>query len=150
MAKVDSIGFVVRGCRQASGCARHGRDLFDGPVSIICPKCSAAICQRGGRHYILGEKLRGKSKEASAALSRQGRYHTVAGKLRVKEVIIDDGTMSDRFVVCHNPEEAARDKQIREQLLTQLTKAIADSDQLPEAQRQKPLGGSASFPPNAA
>ena len=74
---------------------------------MICPKCSAAICQRGGRHYILGEKLRGKSKEASAALSRQGRYHTVAGNLRVKEVIIDDGTMRDRFVVCHNPEEAA-------------------------------------------
>ncbi|MCA1681516.1 MAG: IS1634 family transposase, partial [Actinobacteria bacterium] len=64
--------------------------------------------QRSGGHYILGEKLRGGSKEAAAALSRQGRYQTVAGNLRVKEVVIDDATMRDRFVVCHNPEEARR------------------------------------------
>ena len=29
---------------------------------------------RGGRHYIIGEKLRSGSAEATAALSRQGRY----------------------------------------------------------------------------
>ena len=66
--------------------------------------------QRAGGHYILGEKLRGNDKEANAALARQGRYHTVAGNLRVKEVVIDDGTMRDRFVICHNPEEAKRDE----------------------------------------
>ena len=51
--------------------------------------------QRAGGHYIFGEKLRGNDKEANAALARQGRYHTVAENLRVKEVIIDDGTMRD-------------------------------------------------------
>lgn len=59
--------------------------------------------QRGGGHYIVGEKLRGDSTEAAAALSRAGRYHTVAGNLRVKEVRVDDGTARDRFVICHNP-----------------------------------------------
>ena len=68
--------------------------------------------QRSGGHYILGEKLRGKSAEAKAALSRQGRYHTIAGNLRVKEVRVDDGTMRDRMVVCHNPDEAVRDKAV--------------------------------------
>lgn len=29
--------------------------------------------QRGGGHYIMGEKLRGASAEAAAVLSRQGR-----------------------------------------------------------------------------
>lgn len=96
--------------------------------------------QRAGGHYILGEKLRGKSQEAKAALSRQGRYHTVAGNLRVKEVIIDDGTMRDRFVVCHNPDEAARDKAIREQLLAQLGQAIADTDRLTPAERRQLAG----------
>jgi DDE family transposase len=93
--------------------------------------------QRAGGHYILGEKLRGNSKEAKAALSRQGRYHSVAGNLRVKEVVIDDGTMRDRFVVCHNPEEAARDKAIREQLLGRLSEAIEGSDSLPADARAK-------------
>ena len=96
--------------------------------------------QRAGGHYILGEKLRGNDKEANAALARQGRYHTVAGNLRVKEVIIDDGTMRDRFVICHNPEEAKRDQQLRDQLLAQIQDAIADTDQLPAAERHKLYG----------
>jgi len=96
--------------------------------------------QRAGGHYILGEKLRGNDKEANAALSRQGRYHTVAGNLRVKEVIIDDGTMRDRFVICHNPEEAKRDQQVREQLLAQIQDAIAGSDRLPADDRHKLYG----------
>jgi transposase len=96
--------------------------------------------QRAGGHYILGEKLRGNDKEANAALARQGRYHTIAGNLRVKEVVIDDGTMRDRFVICHNPEEAKRDKQVREQLLTQIQEQIADTDQLPAAERHKLYG----------
>ena len=91
--------------------------------------------QRAGGHYILGEKLRGNNKEASAALSRQGRYHTVAGNLRVKEVVIDDGTMRDRFVICHNPQEAVRDEAIREQLLAQITEQIAGSDELSAQER---------------
>jgi len=96
--------------------------------------------QRAGGHYILGEKLRGKSKEAKAALSRQGRYHTVAENLRVKEVTVDDGTMRDRFVICHNPEEAVRDKAIREQLLARIREAIAGSDSLPASERHKLYG----------
>lgn len=96
--------------------------------------------QRAGGHYILGEKLRGNDKEANAALARQGRYHTVAGNLRVKEVIIDDGTMRDRFVICHNPEEAKRDHRIREQLLTRIQEQIAGSDELPAAERHTLYG----------
>jgi len=96
--------------------------------------------QRAGGHYILGEKLRGNDKEANAALARQGRYHTVAGNLRVKEVIIDDGTMRDRFVICHNPEEAKRDEQVREQLLAQIQDAITGSDELTVAERHKLYG----------
>ena len=93
--------------------------------------------QRAGGHYILGEKLRGKSAEAKAALARQGRYRVVAGNLRVKEVIIDHATMRDRFVVCHNPEEAARDKRVREALIAQISDAITGSDALSAAKRAK-------------
>jgi len=96
--------------------------------------------QRAGGHYILGEKLRPQDKEAQAALARQGSYRTVAENLRVKLVVIDDGTMRDRFVICHNPEEAKRDKGVRERLLDELQRAIADSDSLPAAERQKLYG----------
>jgi len=93
--------------------------------------------QRAGGHYIIGEKLRGESKEAHAALARQGRYRTVAGNLEVKEVRVDDGTLRDRFVICRNPDQAERDKTVRDQLITQLEDAIKDSDQLSPAERAK-------------
>ncbi len=53
----------------------------------------------GDHHYIIGEKLRSGSAEATAALSRQGRYQQVADNLRVKEVRISE---HERFVICHN------------------------------------------------
>jgi transposase len=96
--------------------------------------------QRAGGHYIFGEKLRGNDREANAALARQGRYHTVAENLGVKEVVIDDGTMRDRFVICHNPEEAKRDQAVREQLLAQLQEAIEGSDKLTPTERQRLRG----------
>ncbi|MBJ7596397.1 MAG: IS1634 family transposase [Candidatus Dormibacteraeota bacterium] len=93
--------------------------------------------QRAGGHYILGEKLRGESAEAAAALARPGRFHTVAANLRVKEVVIDDGTMRDRFVICHNPEQAERDRAVRQALVRQLELVIADTDALAADKREE-------------
>ena len=91
--------------------------------------------QRAGGHYITGKKLRGGSVEATAALARQGRYHVVTGNLEVKEVVLDDATMRDRFVVCRNPDEVTRDAAIRERLVATLEAAIAGSDDLAPAAR---------------
>jgi len=96
--------------------------------------------QRGGGHYIVGEKLRGDSAEAAAALARPGRYHTVAGNLRVKEVRVDDGVMGDRFVICHNPEQAVRDRAVREAILARLAERIDGSDALSTRKRQQLYG----------
>lgn len=89
-----------------------------------------AYLQRGGGHYTLAEKLRHASADAKAALARPGRYHTVAGNLRVKEVHVGDSARSQRFVVVHNPEQADRDKQVRENLLAYLRESIDGSDAL--------------------
>jgi hypothetical protein len=96
--------------------------------------------QRGGGHYIMGEKLRGGSKDAQAALKRQGRYKTVADNLQVKEVVLDEGTMRDRFVVCRNPDEAERDTTVRAQIVERLEAAIAGSDELSERKRAELAG----------
>ena len=91
--------------------------------------------QRAGGHYILGEKLRAGTAEADAALSRQGRYHTVAGNLEVKEVVIDDATMRDRFVICRNPDTAERDAAIRDRLVARLAEHIDGTDRLTSEKR---------------
>ena len=42
--------------------------------------------------------------------SRQGRYQTVRDNLRVKEVRVGDGDAAKRFIICHNPAEADRER----------------------------------------
>ena len=93
--------------------------------------------RRGDHHYIIGEKLRSGSAEATAALSRQGRYATVAGNLRDKEVRIAD---EERFVICHNPEAAERDAAVRARMLAQLTETIDGTDTLPTTKRAELRG----------
>ena len=88
--------------------------------------------RQGDHAYIIGEKLRSGSSEVTAALSRQGRYTEIAENMRVKEVRISD---TDRFVICHNPEAAQRDKHMREQLVAHLQELIADTDKLSEFKR---------------
>jgi len=75
---------------------------------------------RAGGHWIAGERMRDGSPDAQAALSRQGRYQTVRDNLRVKEVRVGDGDAAKRFIVCHNPAEAERDKHTRDETIARL------------------------------
>jgi Transposase DDE domain len=91
----------------------------------------------GDHHYILGEKLRSGSAEATAALSRQGRYQDVAANLRVKEVRIGEG---ERFVICFNPDAAERDAAVRQRLVAALQETIEYSDRLTATKRAELRG----------
>src|SRR3954466_6398922 len=64
--------------------------------------------------------MRDGSPDAQAALSRQGRYQTVRENLRIKEVRVGDGDAAQRFIVCHNPAEAERDKTQRDDTIARL------------------------------
>jgi hypothetical protein len=105
-----------------------------------------AYLTRGGGHYIHAEKLRHTNTEAAAALARPGRYHTVADNLRVKEAWVSpgggghDGARTERFVICHNPEAAARDAAVRERLIEHLSGLIAGSDAWPDRRRDELVG----------
>jgi len=107
-----------------------------------------AYLTRGGGHYIHAEKLRHTNTEATAALARPGRYKTVADNLRVKEVAVapggtgdgDDGARAVRFVICHNPEQAERDAQVRTNLVSHLENLIAGSDEWTPRKRDELVG----------
>jgi hypothetical protein len=76
-----------------------------------------AYLTRAGGHWIAGERLRDGTAEVAQVLSRQGRYQSVRDNLRVKEVRVGQGDGARRFVLCHNPERAERDRHQREQQL---------------------------------
>jgi hypothetical protein len=50
-------------------------------------------------------------------------------------VRIDDQTMRDRFVICHNPERAVRDAAVRAEIVARLEERIAGSDSLSVSKR---------------
>ena len=107
-----------------------------------------AYLTRGGGHYIHAEKLRHTNTEAAAALARAGRYRTVADNLRVKEVQVapggdgdgDEGARSQRFVICHNPEQAERDSAVRANLVAHLETLIHGSDSWTPRRRDELVG----------
>ena len=88
---------------------------------------------RAGGHWIAGERMRDGSPDAAAALARQGRYQTVRDNLRVKEVRVGDGDAAKRFVICHNPAEAERERTQREDTIRRL---VAELDRI-DTQRTK-------------
>ena len=107
-----------------------------------------AYLTRGGGHYIHAEKLRHTNTEAAAALARPGRYRTVADNLRVKEVAVapggdgdgDQGARTQRFMICHNPEQGDRDQQVRANLVAHLQQLIAGSDTWTVRRRDELVG----------
>ncbi len=84
---------------------------------------------RAGGHWIAGERMRDGSADARAALARPGRYQTVRDNLRVKDVRVGEGDNAHRFVVCHNPVEAERDKAERDAHIARLEAELARIEQ---------------------
>jgi transposase len=78
-----------------------------------------AYLRRAGGHYIAGMRMRDGGELAEQALARQGRYQQVRDNLRVKEVRVE-GAGGTRFIICHNPEQADRDKSQREQAIARI------------------------------
>lgn len=76
--------------------------------------------RRAGMDYIIGARMRAVKEIRREVLSRGGRYAAIEDNLRVKEVWVG----KSRYVVCHNPEEAERDRLIRERVVQKLEAAI--------------------------
>ncbi len=72
----------------------------------------------------------------------------MADNLRVKEVAVapggdgdgDDGARTQRFVICHNPEQGERDRQVRTNLVAHLTQLIDGSDTWTARRRDELVG----------
>ncbi len=76
--------------------------------------------------YILGARMRRQQEVTTSVLARAGRYQEVAENLQVKDVWVS----GRRYIVCLNPDEAAKDASEREAIVKAL------EDQLQQGARQ--------------
>jgi transposase len=94
----------------------------------------AYLCRTGG-HFIAGKRMRDGNPLVEQALSRQGRYQQVKENLRVKEVRIDDES-EVRLIICHNPEQAERDRTQRQDAIARLEAELERIKQARERDRK--------------
>jgi len=93
-----------------------GRCVFVGDAGMNSAENRRTLALGGGK-YILASRMRAGDEVTKQVLTRAGRYQVVAGNLRVKEVSVGDGERRQRYAVCHNPEEASRQKRHRDKVL---------------------------------
>ena len=101
-----------------------GRRVFVGDAGMNSDENRHRLALGNGK-YILAAKMRAKDEVTNDVLSRAGRYRLVEDNLRVKEVFVGDGERRRRYVVCHNPSEAVRQREHRRKLLEQLEAELA-------------------------
>lgn len=108
-----------------------------GSVCVVADRgmISAATIQKlkeRSIHFILGARLRNVREIRQKVLSHTGRYHEVNGPrkqskdpspLKVKDVSIGER----RYVVCHNEEQAKKDKADREAIVQALREQLKQS-----------------------
>ena len=100
------------------------RCLFVGDAGMVSEN-NLKLLRRGGGKYVVCMPIQPGGEVAEQVLTRRGRYQTVAQNLRVKEVVVGDGERRRRYVLCHNPQEEARQHKHREQLLRELETELA-------------------------
>jgi len=101
-----------------------GRCVFVGDAGMNSEDNRRKLALGGGK-YILAAKMRAGDEVTHDVLKRAGRYHEVKGNLRVKEVWVGDGERRQRYIVCHNPDEAARQRRHREKVIELLEEELA-------------------------
>jgi len=95
-------------------------------VVLVCDRgmvsaANLAGIEQAGFQYIVGMKMRNLVEVRDEVLGRAGRYHEVSENLRVKEVHIDER----RYVVCFNPDEAAKDRADRQATIEKIRAKLA-------------------------
>ena len=96
-----------------------GRCVFVGDAGMNSEENRQKLALANGK-YILASKMRAGGEVTNEVLTRPGRYQVVRDNLQVKEVWVGEGERRQRYVVCYNPAEAARQEQHRAGLLAEL------------------------------
>lgn len=105
------------------------RCVFVGDAGMVSAENLRKLSLGGGK-YIVCMPVSPGTEIAREVMTRPGRYREVADNLRVKEVWIGDGERRRRYVVCHNPNELARQRKHRSQLLEELEAELASLRQV--------------------
>jgi transposase len=101
-----------------------GRALFVADAGINSEDNRQELGRACGK-YLLACRMASVAEIKRDVLSKRGRYTVIKDNLQVKEVIIGDGEMRKRYILCFNPKEAERQREHRAKVVEILEKELA-------------------------
>jgi transposase len=105
------------------------RCVFVGDAGMVSQENLERLSRSGGKSIVCMPMRRG-DEVTHDVLQRPGRFQQVAENLRVKDVVVGEGERRRRYVVCHNPQEDARQRAHRRQVLRELEAELASLKQI--------------------
>jgi len=100
-----------------------GRALFVADSGINSSTNRDQLARACGK-YLLATRMGAVSEIKEDVLARPGRFRTIAENLQAKEVIVGDGVLRRRYILCHNPREAERQRKHRKQVVKELEEEL--------------------------
>ena len=100
-----------------------GRALFVADSGINSSTNRDELAKACGK-YLLATRMGSVSEIKEDVLTRPGRFRTIAENLQAKEVIVADGMLQRRYILCYNPREAQRERKHREQVVKELEQEL--------------------------
>ena len=100
-----------------------GRALFVADSGMNCGTNRDELAKACGK-YLLATRMGSVSGVKEDVLTRPGRFRTIAENLQAKEVIVGDGVLQRRYILCYNPREAQRERKHREQVVKELEEEL--------------------------
>jgi hypothetical protein len=101
-----------------------GRALFVADAGINSEDNRQELARACGK-YLLATRMASVAEIKRDVLSKRGRYTVIKDNLQAKEVIIGDGEMRKRYILCFNPKEAKRQQIHRAKVIEILEKELA-------------------------
>ena len=101
-----------------------GRALFVADAGINSEANRQELARACGK-YLLATRMASVTEIKRDVLSKRGRYTVIKDNLHAKEVIIADGEMRKRYILCFNPKEAKRQRKHRAKVVEILEKELA-------------------------
>jgi transposase len=100
-----------------------GRALFVADSGANSAANRDEIARACGK-YLLATRMSSVSEIKEDVLTHPGRYKVITENLHAKEVVVGDGEMRRRYILCYNPREAERQRKHRDQVVKELEEEL--------------------------
>jgi transposase len=101
-----------------------GRALFVADSGVNSRENRDELAKACGK-YLLATRMGSVAEVKEEVITKPGRFKVITENLHAKEVVVGDGELRRRYILCYNPREAERQRKHREQVVKDLEEELA-------------------------